>query len=327
MVDAVASDYDERKSLCIAGPQPGAIIHSDDQRFPDTLSALYDVHESNAIEELVRLKRRLHHASTDDFWTLATEGFASIAGAQYGFVSKRILVDDENSAVEMPPIGETGSCLMASAMYYNDGRGTKSVLKNYKYHAYGCPCAYMRHDKVFIIPGQLPDFITDNPNQLPDPGEAYLGIPLSSPEESGTDGKCFGHFGIMWSREGAEKRKLGWGFLEMLMHSLEDIITARVLKGQSFKPRDDKVVDAAKVIPHGAITSAQSLKPYARSLSHELRTPLQGVVGMLDVMMATVQEAAEGQSNAYLRNILKTLRENIEVVQGELGRSKGKHGH
>ena len=54
----------------------------------------------------------------------------------------------------------------------------------------------------------------------------------------------------------------------------------------------------------------------ARSLSHELRTPMQGVVGMLDVMMANVKDAAEGLNDVRMRRVLATLKENIEAVQG-----------
>lgn len=64
------------------------------------------------------------------------------------------------------------------------------------------------------------------------------------------------------------------------------------------------------------VTAAHSFKPYARSLSHELRTPMHGVIGMLDVMHATVQEAIESQQNHKIRSIFQALRENIEVVQG-----------
>jgi signal transduction histidine kinase len=103
----------------------------------------------------------------------------------------------------------------------------------------------------------------------------------------------------------------------MLFHSLEDMILARVLEGDNFAKSAEKVEqERPQVIPHEAITVAQSLKPYARSLSHELRTPMQGVVGMLDVMMANVKEASEGLDDSRIRRVLDTLRENIETVQG-----------
>lgn len=120
---------------------------------------------------------------------------------------------------------------------------------------------------------------------------------------------------MMWNDDGLSKLRLGWGYLEMLLHSLEDMILKRVLEGQGFaKPAD---TNPTKVIPQEAVTASQSLKPYARSLSHELRTPMQGVVGMLDVMHATVQESLEGQTNPKIREIFQVLRENIEVVQGK----------
>ena len=300
-----------RTSLCVSGPIPGIPTHHSDEGFRETLQQHYSVSENNAVEQLVHLKTKLVQASTYDFWNLLMEGMTSITGAQYGFVSKRILVDDQDSAVEMPPIGDPGSCLLGVAFYYNDGNQIKNFHRDYKYLAYGAPCHHMKHDKVFLIPNSLPEFITNNPNQFPFPTEAYLGVPLFA------EGKCFAHFGMMWTIQGLQKLELGWAYIEMLLHSLEDLILQRLVDGESFaKGVDNKTL--AKVIPQEAVTAAQSLKPYAQSLSHELRTPMQGVVGMLDVMHATVQETLEGQSDALVRKVLKTLRENIEVVQGEL---------
>ncbi|KAI9876072.1 MAG: hypothetical protein M1823_007346, partial [Watsoniomyces obsoletus] len=42
---------------------------------------------------------------------------------------------------------------------------------------------------------------------------------------------------------------------------------------------------------------------------------MHGVVGMLDVMHATVQEQIEGQRNSKVRQVFQTLKENIETVQ------------
>ena len=200
---------------------------------------------------------------------------------------------------------------MGAAFYVNDGQTIEHHLRNFKYHAYSCPCAYMRHDKIFIIPERLNEFIVNNPNNLNVPSEAYFAIPLFA------EGKCFAHFGVMWSPEGAARRNLGWGYLEMLFHSLEDLILGRVLEGKSFAtPPAPAISQPQRVVPHEAISVAQSLKPYARSLSHELRTPMQGVVGMLDVMYATVQEAAESQVDPRVRKVFDTLKDNIEAVQG-----------
>ncbi|KAL9106712.1 MAG: hypothetical protein Q9227_008281 [Pyrenula ochraceoflavens] len=290
---------------------PGVASHAGEQEFLEQSTRHFSTTENNATERLVQLKAELKKADTETFWTRLMEGMTDICGSQYGFVAKRILVDDHNSAVEMPPIGEPGSCLMGVAFYYNDGKECKNMHRDYKYLAWGAPCAHMRHDKVFLVPDQLGTFVTDNPNSFPFPPEAYLGVPLFA------DGKCFAHFGMMWHAEGIEKRALSWGYLETILHSLEDLILQRLLAGEGFAKdvSRDTVKPASKVIPQEAITATQSLKPYARSLSHELRTPMQGVVGMLDVMHATVQEAIEGQSSAELRNIFQALKENIEVVQ------------
>ena len=303
------ADMLERTTLCVSSPRPGVPAHDGDNGFRETIGEHYSVAENNAVEKLVKLKTQLRSASTYDFWSILMEGMTSITNAQYGFVAKRILVDDQDSAVEMPPIGEPGSCLLGIAFYYNDGKEMKNLHRDYKYLAYGAPCHHMKHDKVFLIPNGLPKFITNNPNQFPFPTEAYLGVPLFA------QGKCFGHFGMMWTDKGLKQLCLGWAYIEMLLHSLEDIILERIVEGQGYA-KDPEMSKAAKVIPSEAVTAAQSLKPYARSLSHELRTPMQGVVGMLDVMYATVQESLEGQKDAVVRKVLKTLRENIEVVQG-----------
>jgi hypothetical protein len=311
---AMPPDIIERQSLCLAQPMPGMVAQPGQSGFKEQLARVFDPYESNAAEQLVELKDSLRNADTDTFWALLTKGLAHIADAQYAFVSKRILVEDKDVPVELPPIGEPGACLMGEAFYINDDHGTgPGHLRNFKYHAYACPCAYMKHDKIFIIPERLNDFIINNPNDLIIPGEAFLGIPLFA------EGKCFAHFGVMWGVEGAARRKLSWAFLEMLLHSLEDMILARVLQGIDFAQSAHAVPALqTKIVPHEAVSVAQSLKPYARSLSHELRTPMQGVVGMLDVMMANLKEAAESmQIDSRTRQVLDTLKENIEAVQGQ----------
>ncbi|KAI4209082.1 MAG: hypothetical protein LQ351_007947 [Letrouitia transgressa] len=311
MEDTVGGNLAEmmqRTSLCVSGPHPGVAAHHGDEGFREIVEEHFTAAENNAVERLVQLKQKLNDASTYDFWALLMEGMTSITGAQYGFVTKRILVDDQDSAVEMPPIGEPGSCLLGVAFYYNDGRELVNLHRDFKYLAYGAPCHNMKHDKVFLIPNKLNEFVLNNPNSFPFPSEAYIGVPLFA------DGKCFGHFGMMWNEEGCKRRDLSWAYIEMLLHSLEDVILQRLEEGKGFSKTSEGGKNA-KIIPAEAVTAQQSLKPYARSLSHELRTPMQGVVGMLDVMHATVQESLEGQTDSMIRKIFKTLRDNIEVVQ------------
>lgn len=308
----------ERTTLCLPDFETGIAMHGGDRKFRDETGRCFDAAENDAAERTMKLKARLRDASTTDFWRWLMEGMTDVMDAQYGFVSKRMLLDDQSSAVEMPPIGEPGSCICLEAFYWNDGRGATDFVRDLVIQAYGAPCGHMKHDKVFVIPERMGDFITRNPNEMPFPADAYMAVPLFA------DGKCFAHVGVMWTRDALERRRLSWGFLEMFMHTLEDLVLDRLLTGRGFTaagatgPDADAGSDAParRYIPHDAVLASQSLKPYARSLSHELRTPMQGVVGMLDVMHVTIQEAADGQPTSELRKMFDTLRENIEVLQG-----------
>lgn len=299
----------ERQTICFPHHGTQTVLHHGDAGFKDELNRLYPQAENDALEQLIALKTELRKIPQDDFWAAVTEGMSKLVGADICFVMKRVLVDDQESAVEMPPIGEPGSCVMAAALHYHALDGSKNTYKQTKYHAYGCPCAYMRHDKVFVVPDRLSEFFNNNPNALPTPCEAYIAVPLFE------EGKCFGHFGAMWSIERAAQRTLSWPFIEMLLHSLEDMICARFLEGANLIRPQAPQQDRTRIIPHDAVTVAQSLRPYAGSLSHELRTPMQGIVGMLDVMYATVEEAVENQGDPGLREIFEQLKQNIEIVQ------------
>ncbi|KAK0100260.1 hypothetical protein ONS96_007543 [Cadophora gregata f. sp. sojae] len=300
----------ERASLCVPDYANNTVLHHGDDGFKAALRQYFPSGESNVTERLMELKSQLKSASTHDFWGILMEEICDILGAQSAYVAKRMLVDDQDSAIEMPELGEPGSCLMGVAFYLNNGKDPKQMFRDYRYHAFGTPCAHMRHDKVFIVPERLSEFTPNNPNSFGFHEEAYIGVPLF------TEGRCFAHFGVVWSSEGATKRKLGWPFIEMFLHSLEDMILQRLLEGRGFvkemAPTDSA---SAKVIPLTAITATQSLKPYARSLSHELRTPMQGVVGMLDIMYSTVLDAMEHQQSERVRSVFADLKTHIEVVQ------------
>ncbi|CZT42844.1 related to histidine kinase tcsA protein [Rhynchosporium secalis] len=301
----------DRTSLCLPHYGNDAVLHQGDAGFTDALRQYFPSAESNALERLVDLKSKLRCASTHDFWSILMEEMCDITGSQCGFVAKRMLVDDQDSAVEMPELGDPGSCLMGVAFYINNGESPKQFHRDYRYHAFGTPCGYMRHDKVFIIPERLAEFTPNSPNVIPgEKSEAFIGLPLF------TEGKCFAHFGMVWSSEGGTSRKLSWSFIEMFMHSLEDMILQRILEGRGFVKETappDSV--SSRIIPLAAITAAQSLKPYARGLSHELRTPMQGVVGMLDIMYSTVLDAIDNQQSDRVRSVFEDLKEHIEMVQ------------
>lgn len=138
----------DRTSLCLPHFANDAILHHGDVGFRDALRRYFPSAESNASERLVELKSQLRSASTHDFWGILMEEMCDITGSQCGFVAKRMLVDDQDSAVEMPELGDPGSCLMGVAFYINNGTDVKKLYRDYRYHAFGTPCAYMRHDKV-----------------------------------------------------------------------------------------------------------------------------------------------------------------------------------
>ncbi|MCJ1340502.1 hypothetical protein MMC09_005798 [Bachmanniomyces sp. S44760] len=299
----------DRSTLCFSGVTPGVTIHQGDKGFSDHLKQNFVAAESNALERVFSLKARLENVPVEDFWTAVLEGLSVITNSQFTFVSKRILVDDQRTAVEMPPFGEPGSCLMGVALYYNNGHDIYGHMRDYKYDAYTAGCGHMRHDKVLVIPHGLMDFVPTPQLGYLFPLEAYIGIPLFH------EGKCFGHIGQIWTSKGLQERDLSWGFVEMTLHVFEDLIKERMLVGQSFVKVPEPANCVPKVIPQTAITAMQSLKPYARSLSHELRTPMQGVVGMLDIMYAAVQESLESQPDEKMRTVFETFRDNIEIVQ------------
>lgn len=298
-----------RASLVIGSKEDMNVIHMGDPGFRARMEQNFVDVESNCLEQTYDLKEKLRASTTFDFWQILMEGMSEVMGAQYSFVAKRVLYDDENAAVEMPPFGQPGSCLMGLAFYFNDHKGASGLYRDYKYQVYGCPCQWMRHDKVLIIPDGLTTLTPSNPNSaaMPILPEGYLAVPLFQ------EGKCFAHFGVMWTADGLKERpQLGWGMLEMFLHALEDQVTVRMLEGKGFTERPNEV------IPAQVVASRQSFRPYARSLSHELRTPMQGVVGMLDVMYASVLEATEWEVGdmKQIRNMVESLRESIEVAQG-----------
>jgi signal transduction histidine kinase/AmiR/NasT family two-component response regulator len=315
---------DERKTLCISRPlKPQYVIHQGENGFADEVKRFYSPAESLAADRLVELKAQLRNTKGESFWTTATEGIADMLGSQYAFISKRMQFDDEDPTVILPPIGEPESCLLGMSIYYSGGKADGFNAKRAKYIAHNCPCAHMKHNKVLLIPEQLSTIVPNNPNALPEQPEGYLAIPLSLDTSTG---HVFGHFGVMWTQKGLDERSCSFGFLEMLLHGLESLIVEQFVE-QGLVPHlaqisravsgEIKIPDA----PKGYTSFSTSLKPYARSLSHELRTPMQGVVGMLDVMFAQVQEAGEGQVDSKVHELFTSLKESIEIVQDSARRA------
>lgn len=299
----------ERATLCLPNYATCSVVQAGENGFSDGLQEYAPSIESNALERLIQLKFELRRASTLEFWGTLLQEICGITGAQCGFVTKRILVDDDEIAVELPEPSERGPCLVGIATYVCNDDGIPET--DYQYHLEGTPCPCMRHNKVCIVPERFSEICPGSLKVFPGKlCESFIGVPLFQ------DGKCFANFGVVWDPEGSKRRSLGWGFIELLLHSLEDMILLRILEGRGFA-KEEAPLEAASVIPVSAVTPSQSLKPYAQSLSHELRTPMQGVVGMLDIMYATVLDAIAHQHSDRVRAVFSDLKNHIEIVQGK----------
>lgn len=316
------------KSECLsAEPATAAFRNNDPLLDPQSQPRNYvDQAQCAATERLAVLKQNLRMVDTDTFWGHLMESITSICGAQYAFVARR--VPDTEPICELE--GERPS-LFGYAFYYDDGYQTVGMHRD-RYFAGGNPLSHMDHGKACLIPENLPSFMSTGLDKFPFAAEGYLTIPLL------LDRKCIAYLGLMWTESGLRNRCLPWPFIEMILYSLEDVVAQRIRDITQFrKPekqsqRDPKTTAAAQqqqtigdfhaALLHGATDfSSQPLKPYARSLSHELRTPMQGVVGMLDVMHATVRETLDGQNSTHTGSVLNSLKESIEMVQDSARRA------
>jgi signal transduction histidine kinase len=270
--------------------------------------------EFAAIEQIAALKKELRTLDLESFWGKVMEHIASLCDAQYAFVARR--VRDDEAAKE---IGGHKPLLFGTTFYYNDGFQNVGINRH-RYFAGGNPLSHMDLKKPCLIPENLSSYISFDQDKLPFHAEGYLAIPLFSGDE------CLAYLGLMWSDMGLQNRKLSWSFIKTLLFSLEDLVVQRIQEDNStadhFQSSPEAVstyedvLDATPRNLHVAHFSSQHLKPFARSLSHELRTPMQGVVGMLDVMHATVREALVGEPSPKTAYVFQSLKESIEMVQG-----------
>src|SRR5436190_7934243 len=216
----------DRQTLCLSSLRPGKVTCCGETEFAEEITRHFEVGQSNAIERLVVLKAELKEADTETFWRRLMEGTTAICNAQCGFVAKRTL-EEEDAGLEMPCPEELGSSLLGLCFYYNDGHAIEEMHRDYKYLAWSIPCALMKYEKVLLVPENLDSLMVDCPGRLPFPMEAYLAVPLFF------GGKCYAHFGLIWTAEGLRKRDVSWAYLEMILHSLEDLIMQRILARDS----------------------------------------------------------------------------------------------
>ncbi|KAJ5699169.1 CheY-like superfamily [Penicillium malachiteum] len=314
-----AMSFPSCKSECLTEGLT-AVPEDGDMQFDASGRSWHDGAQTTAIENLVSLKQGLRTSDTELFWKRLMEDLTSISKAQYGFVARRA-----HGGEPMAELGGRRPSLFGAVFYYNDGYQNVGLQRN-RYFAGGNPLLHMDHERPCLIPENLKSLVSFGDDQLPFPGEAYLAIPLFSA------GKCLAYLGLMWSAEGMRNRNLSWSFLEVVLHSLDDMIVQRLLEDEvfpeqescAFPPIPPTVEDVQYTTFHETsdfVSHHSTLKPYARSLSHELRTPMQGVVGMLDVMHATVREAMESRTPIKSGGIFQALKEGIEMVQDSARRA------
>ncbi|GIJ82348.1 hypothetical protein Asppvi_000855 [Aspergillus pseudoviridinutans] len=312
------------KSECLPGDTTPTTFRDDEPGFDSSPARRYAGSAQNiAIERLVKLKQELRALDSESFWNRLMESVTSICNAQYGFVARK--VQDHELVSSM---GDHKPSLFGTAFYYNDGYQTVGMHRH-RYFAGGNPLSHMDHEKPCLIPENLESLSAFCPDKLPFSADGYLAVPLFFQT------KCIAHLGLMWSKSGLQKRSLPWSFLEMILYSLEDLVVQQIhndaecpklneqpKRGATGAPGSVRTVDNMDSSISNCYTefTTQPLKPYARSLSHELRTPMQGVVGMLDVMHATVRDAMQGKppANGY---VFQSLKESIEMVQDSARRA------
>ncbi|KAL3450683.1 hypothetical protein BJX65DRAFT_249635 [Aspergillus insuetus] len=276
--------------------------------------------EYAAIEWLAALKKELRVLDLESFWCKLLENTAALCNAQYAFVARRVREDEVAKE-----IGGHKPSLFGTAFYYNDGSNNVGIHRN-RYFAGGNPLLHMDSMKPCLIVENLSSYISFDKDRLPFSAEGYLAIPLFAGDD------CLAYLGLMWSGPGLQKKKLSWSFLETVLYSLEELVVQRIHEDSKTTDQDRHNPEASSNGPstcekkstyshQAAGFASQHLKPFARSLSHELRTPMQGIVGMLDVMHATVREALVGKPSPKTAYVFQSLKESIEMVQDSARRA------
>ena len=125
-----------------------------------------------------------------------------------------------------------------------------------------------------------------------------------------------GHFGVIWTKDGAQRKQLSWAFIESILHSFEDLIQTRIMKHIEADSHTHWRSLPPEARTDDPASELSAFKPHAQVLSHELRTPLQGIVGSLDLLQETIQQAIDGQTRLRTKD-LQGLLENILTVQSK----------
>ena len=302
-----------RASVCFGLPDANDVVLPHDHRYSTVLSEHYQhAVEAGILEKSILLQDKIRDYDHDDIWEIFCAGVADLFDAQLSFVSTRV-THDRFTGRELPEIGEVGSYLNALGMYAHDPNlSIHSFDSELLYKAWDCPCSGMKHGKVFIIAKDGAKFTPNNPNAqfLPFEPDSYIAVPCK------IKGGSIGHFGVIWNKTGSLRRTLDWGFIESVLHSFEDLVSARVMK---YIEQDS--LAHWRTVPMDT-TSSESVpaltdfRPHAQVLSHELRTPMQGIVGPLDTIQATIDTALDSGIRLKSKD-LQHMKDDIQAIQSE----------
>ena len=97
--------YIERRTFCMAGPTQGLATHAGEDEFAKRLRRNFEPEDSNINERLIHFKDELNRLDTEAFWSELMTGMTQICHAQFAFVSKRVLFDDERSGPRVSELG------------------------------------------------------------------------------------------------------------------------------------------------------------------------------------------------------------------------------
>ncbi|EGE06048.1 sensor histidine kinase/response regulator [Trichophyton equinum CBS 127.97] len=312
----------------------------------DLMYRQFETGQSNAIERLVALKADLRDTGDDAFWRDLMKELTSICNAQCGFVVEELA--SHGSTEDATGLSSSNSHL-APIVYYNNG-SDEIIHRNYKPWAWDLPYHIMARDmhKSFLVADNLVSLVGESGMaHFPFPMAACLAVPLFDSRVP------VARVGLMWTTVGLEKRNVSWAYLEMILHSLEDLILQRMEESATirqlesrYSQENERQIERERErvremersrcrsqssnrhpTPYRPGAGQPTLNLYARSMSHELRTPMHGVVGMLDMIHGTVadtiQRASDGDEHltAAMVKTFESLRGDIEMVQDSARRA------
>lgn len=241
---------------------------------------------------------------SDPYWTALAEGMIDLLGAQVFLVSRRLDKAAESTTARGQPLGCVGSELEAVVMHATaDITHERQPFcgQQVPYKSYDCPCALMRHDRPVLVPSDLCKTFPDNPNvNLFDPlPSSYLGVPLLMA------GINIGHIACMWTDAGRARNSLSWAQREVILSLFCESIGRHIQAIGAFGASDLRDIAGGVLVEQDTDIRLADLGSFASKLSHELRTPLQGVIGLLDVLFASLPEPT--QDSASLACIIRTI--------------------